>query len=550
MGLGGTPQITVDCIPGTWQDLTFGKKADWAFVGEPWTGKKDGLIAPPPYPWNTGGDAYTGQESNNEEILQAYHTGAAYGDFEAEFGFRWDAPHCGAGFIFRARDQRHYYLAHFPCIAQCVRAEHFWVAISKVGDTGWTEVLEMEMLHGVAGERQMWHQARVVSRGNTLQVWVDGRPSSIVRDDTCAAAGAVGLEAWGHGNDSVWFRNLRIRGEAAGLSDWDATMRPVKNWFLPVPGDGEQQSVPGMTRAPNGELLMAIEPGSGLVRSTDNARTWSPVEAAEFPGGWLHTTAEGGLMSLCRFDGELCRSESSDNGNSWSKPELVQRAPFKPPENAPDMRIHGPGGFLALDDGTLLGFHVGSLPDRGHDGGFHIQEWGQWAGYAAYSTRSTDAGRTWSAPVPLNGPPAIGQKYDLCECDSTVQTGEGRILCLVRPVYSPWMWEIWSDDQGKSWSPAMSGPFPCYAATALATASGVILVSGRMPGLGLYASFDSGMTWRAYRVDTGGLWAMGRMYEVEPGLVFYPYMDLYGSSLRAQFIRVSDDSVEPVRNML
>ena len=105
-----------------------------------------------------------------------------------------------------------------------------------------------------------------------------------------------------------------------------------------------------------------------------------------------------------------------------------------------------------------------------------------------------------------------------------MQTKEGKVLSLVRPVYSPWMWEVWSGDNGQSWGPATTGPFACYACyacCALATESGALLVSGRMPGLGLYASFDSGMTWKPYRVDTAGLWAMGTMYEVEPNLVFY-----------------------------
>ena len=53
-----------------------------------------------------------------------------------------------------------------------------------------------------------------------------------------------------------------------------------------------------------------------------------------------------------------------------------------------------------------------------------------------------------------------------------------------------------------------------------------------------------------YRVDTVGLWAMGTMYEVEPDLVFYVYMDHYDSSMRAQFIRITADGAEPVREML
>ena len=43
---------------------------------------------------------------------------------------------------------------------------------------------------------------------------------------------------------------------------------------------------------------------------------------------------------------------------------------------------------------------------------------------------------------------------------------------------------------------------------------------------------------------------MGRMFEVEPGLVFYPYMDLYASDMRAQFLRVTADGVEPDREAI
>jgi len=260
-------------------------------------------------------------------------------------------------------------------------------------------------------------------------------------------------------------------------------------------------------------------------------------------------TRDGRLITLFNRDEDTFISESGDNGETWSEPEAVQRAAFVPPENDPEIKLHGPHGFLELKDGTLLGFQVASIPGHGHDSSYNIWEWGTWQN-AAYSIRSTDGGRTWSAPVPLNGPPAVGQKYDLCECTSTVQTKEGKVLCLVRPIYSPWMWEIWSDNGGKSWGPATSGPFPCYAATALATSSGVLLVSGRMPGLGLYVSHDSGMTWKAYRVDTAGLWAMGQMYELEPDLVLYVYMDLYASDMRAQFIRITPDGVEVDQKML
>lgn len=556
MGLGGTARIETNDINGRWKSLKIGAGRRWSYIGKPWKDGPDALIKPPPYPWNTGAAAYTGQESNNDEILQAYYTGSAYGDFEAEFRFRWDGGHCGSGMIFRARDARHYYIAHFPCIAQCNRAEHFWALISKVGDSGWTEVLEMEMLHGVASELHMWHDVRLVAKGNSFQVHVDGRPTTIARDNAYRKPGAVGLEAWGNGAPSVTYQNLRIRGESHDLPKWDDQLKPTKNWFLPVPQNANMMSSPGITRAPGGELLMPVNGGyimdrmvTQLMASSDNARTWSALETKNFPGGWVHTLGNGQLITLYRNEQQVMRAVSKDNGRKWSGHRKVKCAEFVPPDNEPKLKVHGPSGFMELDDGTLLGFLCGTPPGMGHEGNFAIWEWGRYP-VAAYSTRSTDGGLSWSRPERLNGPPAKGQKWDLCECSSNVQTKDGKLLSLVRPIYSPWMWEIWSTDRGKSWGPATSGPFPCYAATAFCTSRGVILVSGRMPGLGLYASHDNGMTWKTYRIDTGGLWAMGCMYEVEKDLVFYPYMDTYESDMRAQFIRITEDGVYPDRKAL
>ena len=43
---------------------------------------------------------------------------------------------------------------------------------------------------------------------------------------------------------------------------------------------------------------------------------------------------------------------------------------------------------------------------------------------------------------------------------------------------------------------------------------------------------------------------MGAMYEVEPDLVLYVYMDTYEGYMRGQYIRITQSSVEPDRDML
>ena len=527
---------TQKALAGDWAPLSLRGSDPWSYVGPVWEEDGDGLVTPP---------SQVGMD------LLAFDTAQSYSDVEVEFDFRWNISHCGAGVIVRAQDKGHYYLVDFPCCAQCTRAEHFWAAISKVDDQGHVEVLHMQVVHGVASEASMWHSARVLVQGNEIRLWVDGRPCTVVRDDTYQT-GYVGLESWTFSGTGSSFRNLRIRGTQASSPTWNDALEPPQNWFNPFPTGGKQQSPESITRAPDGALLMSLRP-VGLLRSTDNGRTWSDMQATNWPGGWIQTLKSGKLITLALCDGQLMRAESSDNGQTWSEPQQIQRAAFTPPENAPDMQLHaGLQGIIELDDGTIVGWLVSRVPGHGNDSPFTIWEW-VYGGCSAWSVRSTDEGLTWSAPAPLNGPPAVGQKYDLVECLSNTQTKEGKVLSLVRPVLSPWAWEVWSEDNAESWGPATSGPFPTYNCAMLphATRSGALLIGGRMPALGLYVSHDSGMSWQCYRLDTV-IWAGGVMFEVEPDVVLWVYMGEYDPipDARAQFLRVTPDGLEQARDML
>jgi hypothetical protein len=590
VGLPGVAGAQSDDATESWRQLRIADAADWSFIGPAWFDLDSdaalrtyldrlhvpveksryeagpGVIAPPAVPFNIGvkpwhaiSDAYEGQRNTNVDLMQAFDTAKAYGDFEAQFKFRWGSSgHSGAGFIFRATDAGHYYMAHFPSIGQATRTSHFWAVISKVDANGWTEVLKMQMLHGVSTEPQVWHQVRLLVQGNEFRLWVDGRPMAVVTDDDYAGPGHIGLHAWSYHRESSTFKDVRIRGKAARDPQWDSTIKPVKNWFLPYPAKGSEQSCTGITRAPNGDLLMALSPG-GLVRSKDDGRTWTLLTSFDqgWLGGWLHKTRDGRLITLRAVgSGATVMAESKDNGKTWpgwDKIRQVDRPAFSPPAKQPDLTLGDPWvqSCVELRDGTMLMFQIGQTPGMKALAEAHsIWDWGTHAA-GAWSIRSTDGGYTWSAPIPLNGPPASGQKWDLCEAISTVQTKDGKVLALVRSIHSPLMWEVWSDDGGATWGPAMPGPFPCWAATALTTESGVLLVAGRFPGApGLYVSHDSGMTWKAYAIDTGGMRAMGKMYEVKPNVILYVYGDSYHSEMRAQFIQITDDGAQPARAML
>jgi photosystem II stability/assembly factor-like uncharacterized protein len=526
LGLFGLGSADGQGVSGEWTALSVKDPQGWSFLGGAWLESEEGIIAPP-------------AERADDHL--AFNVSRAYSDLEAELEFRWDINHCGAGFVVRAQDPSHYYLVYFPCCGQHYRAKHFWAAIAKADGSGWLKMLRMEMVQGVPSELQVWHKARVVVEGNEIRLWVDGRPFPAVQDDEYAS-GYVGLESWTFATPGSSFRNVRIRGQQVQAQPWDETKQPPQNWFRPYPNVEGQQSTTSITRAPNGDLLMAVSPG-GLLRSTDNGRTWAPAGPQEFPGGYVHTTRDGRLIAVGLRDAQITLSTSDDNGTTWSEPQDCGEITMPPGVAKLSPSINP---LLELQDGTLLLFLLG-----GHDStsGGGVLEWGS-VHCVAYSMRSTDGGQTWTGPTTLDGPPAVGVNLDLTE-PYAAQTDDGRVLCLIRPIYSPWMWETWSDNGGESWGPTVRGPFPGYACAMLPhpTASGALVIGGRMPGLGLHVSRDNGITWEHYQAGTD-VWAMGSMYEVEPDVILWVYMDSYSGPLRAQFVRITPDGAEPAREML
>lgn len=108
------------------------------------------------------------------------------------------------------------------------------------------------------------------------------------------------------------------------------------------------------------------------------------------------------------------------------------------------------------------------------------------------------------------------------------------------------MWESWSNDGGKSWGPAVCGPFPGYAPLPmLRTAAGAMFIATRFPGLTIHASYDDGKTWDEGTCVDSSIWAMGDMVEVEPNLIFLAYQGSFQGPVRAQFIRIGPNGLVP-----
>jgi len=208
---------------------------------------------------------------------------------------------------------------------------------------------------------------------------------------------------------------------------------------------------------------------------------------------------------------------------------------------------------LELQDGTLLWFGVARSPHQlGLENGIYYED-NRLPGEMNFCLRSLDDGQSWSDPINTDGPNPSPQWWTYAKDEhvseiSAGETNEGRVLVLTRPIRSPWMWETWSDDAGQSWTPWARGAFPMWACSQIVrTASGVLLIGGRHPGLAIEASYDNGMTWQCYRIDTTS-WANGVLYEVEPDLVMYASTAHYADPrVRAHLFRVTPEGLEPVR---
>ena len=508
--------------------LTIGDAHDWTFVNSTWTDTPTGGIAAER---TADGDGWQG-------YCLAFYKPLALSDVDATFTLQLNTGHADVGLIFRAQDPTHYYLIHFPQGGQSYRAQHFWAALSLADGSGYLRLLRLELVRRVASNPfGLTHRARVLVQGDRFRVWLNGHPALDVCDPTYQSGrlGLAGFNAFAHGAISV-------TGAEVPTGDWDERTPQVKNWFVPFPDSGTQQRKVSLTRAPNGDLLCAFV-GSGqlqLGRSADRGLTWSAAPAPQNMEGQIALLQDGRLISVSVLQGHGSWSQSLDNGHTWTSV-----TPISPAAPWPADPARTPTSYqFQLRDGTLIRFGVGAHSTSTEP----ITRWGA-AHLQAFAIRSTDGGKTWSAPANLDATDREDMgNFDLTE-PVAFETHDGRLMCLIRPIYSPWMWETWSDDQGRTWSPCVRGPFPGYApSTPVRVSSGVVLFPTRFPGVTMHLTRDDGMTW-----DDGGggtyldtsIWAMGSLLEVEPNLVLFIYMDSWHDRLRAQFIHVTDTGLMP-----
>jgi hypothetical protein len=518
--------------------LSIGDGSGWHFTNGPWK-ESDGVISPP---------------DQRNLHSRAFSTTQSFRDLSVEFEFNGNYRETGTGgvgLIFRAADVNRFSMVYFPWGGQQLRAKHFWALLLKAEGDGYLRSVKSAWVPGLPSETDRWYKVRLKATGPTVDVWVDGRRALSVRDEN-AKSGAVGLAGYGW----YFFRNIRVTGAKAPLAVWDTKQRvPVHHFTVGL----DSQEMPSGCVAPNGDVLLAA--GRKLVRSTDKGRTWGQPETLPEKlgnvtdyGNTMFRTAKGRLIVQLYRDRsgvrkavpEVFLCESTDSGVTWSDPVPCQVAsPW--PENPSKLVPYGP--LVETDSGTLLRFLLGGA---GEGSKFtNVVTWGA-VHCKAYAIRSTDGGKSWSAPIEMDQPAWSGTPRGSIpgSLDLTEPTGVAlgnKVTVLIRPVYSPTMWQCWSDDAGGHWDSASRTTFPGYAQSMIRTQSGAILVAHRYPHYSVNISRDNGLNWDEGTIIDYPAWAMGCMVEVEPDVVLCTYMNAERHKpLLAQRFQVTLEGIQPL----
>ncbi len=458
----------------------------------------------------------------------------AYRDFELSVEFNIRPVGDGvraAAVIFRASGTRTYYWLHFDSESNSA------ILVQSRPAKTWNGIMRKSALLS----RDYWHKLTVKCQGNQIHVSLDDQPL-LAAEDSALASGRIGL---GTSQGRVAFRNLKIAGEpvadAPPLADEPFPYQIISRGEAA----GPYQAFPDVCRLPNGDLVCVYYAGYGhvslpndawprggricAVRSSDEGRTWSQPEVI-FDGPQddrdphIAATRDGTLW--CSFfqyrtvegktEFDTCLVRSRDGGKTWdTEPRVLARDSWA---------VSAPVRELA--DGTLV-LGVYTANDSSAHGAV---------------LRSTDAGETWSEPISID--PDSGVRLD-AETD-IVQLTDGRLLAALRGDRVN-MHYATSADNGVSWSKVADIGFAGHCPHLTRLAGGEILLTHRLPNTSLHVSRDEGKTWQGpFEIDDViGAYASTVELEDHTVLVVY-YEEGDASAIRAARFRVTADGIEPI----
>ncbi|HHX41508.1 MAG TPA: DUF1080 domain-containing protein [Armatimonadetes bacterium] len=459
-----------------------------------------------------------------------WRPGKAYSDLDLTIPFKASSEGDGvkaAGVVYRAVSQEEYYYIHYD-----VRnSQVVWVRSAPGKE--WTDARRHRWPELRA---ETWHTTRVVVRGDRHEVYLDGKRLFTETDGTLQA-GVIGLRT---GQGRIAFGTARLEGTEVSLDRPFVVLKPPFSDLCTDAGTGGYEAFPDVCRTKSGELLCVFYAGHGhvsvpndklpkgaricLARSTDNGKTWSKPEVVvdtpiddrdpsitQLSDGRLVVTYMTYVPGRKPMTHEVFLVWSADGGKTWGPPQPVD-SPLKGNEAVSEP-------IREMPDGTLL------LPLYG------AAEPGQKSTVCVLLSR--DGGRSWPehAMVHLEG--------EHLHEPSVVRLPDGRLLMVIRPRMT------WceSTDGGRSWTRPQAMPVSGDAPYLLLTSRQILLCAFRhrpTKSTRLIYSTDAGKTWSEPILLDRVIGAYPSLVELPDGriLVVY-YTEGAGSDIRALFLDAS-----------
>ena len=293
----------------------------------------------------------------------------------------------------------------------------------------------------------------------------------------------------------------------------------VAAWFGGSREGGEDVGI-WLSRQVNGNWTPPTEVGTGLQPDGKRYPCWNPV---------LFREADDVLLLFYKVGPTPQRwwgmqRTSKDDGRTWSDAQRLPEGILGPVKNKP----------VRLADGSLLSGSSTESTDNPSRWRVHFE-------------RSVDRGRTWTRVAPAAT--ADGREVDAIQPSILVHPG-GKLQAVGR-TRSQRVFETWSDDGGKSWTPLQLTmlPNPSAGTDAVTLRDGrhVIVYNhttkGRSP-LNLSVSRD-GKVWEAALVleDEPGEYSYPAVIETRDGLLHVTYT---WKRERIKHVVIDPKELEPV----
>lgn len=356
------------------------------------------------------------------------------------------------------------------------------------------------------------HVYRLVIRGSDMQVYVDGQRR--IRGDEAFWKPATetapfvqfGSNSKGFTGEAYWdYVKLGVR--PAKTPRKQATLKITHGEPWTIPAGKHRQTRPYLYNVGQGVLLMSVAQGPdkinepyGVLRSTDEGKTWTPVEGLQdkmFAPQPMLRLADGRILGVSRWNMRYEDYQQRAHHVGMSYLFDPSATSFQMYENK-----------VLFPKEVSLGVFDRHIFDAG-GGAILAVTYGQ---RSCNLMKTNDVGKTWThfATIGKGDEPGVTRLF-----------GEEWTALLRQDSASP-LHQVWSHDGGKTWSQPTVLEEGSVDADIATLDNGLVAASYGRPGCCVMFSTDRGKTWGHHRVVTEKSgFNYTTLREIRPGRLLY-----------------------------